>query len=442
METSRPTRKSQVGVWGGGYLGYTFALRLQQADIPSRVWVQDEVVAAGLRQGTFPGKDLEFAWSRTGSLPQLDRNLVDVTISDRAMFDEFLPVHIVALPNRPHATRGGVRLWEDIADFIRRHLPEGERIDVILAALPVPGDTEAFLRRLGPAADRVRVATAFRTDWLMEDFIQGSPRIPVSMGDDVAPMLGPLFSRLGLKTHRIGSHYEAEVFSVVLNGLEYLASAYVNQMAIAHPGCNFQRIGERLLEHVRPGSCRPSLGVGGRKAMVGLEYAIDGSIYSGMLGLLNEAQKFSMSLPIMYADYLSRHLVRRVGILGITPQPDLLDLALSPSLVLAEALMGRNIEVYVHDPHYSHEAVQESLAGVRQLNMNTLADGGLFDGLDAVVLMTPHRFYREFTQADIDALFNGAVGILIDNWGGWSRMRFDPSVSYHAVGDGTMDVLG
>ena len=439
MQWQPVAKKSQIAVWGGGYLGYGFALKLQQQGITPRIWVQTEAARESLLQKTFPPTSLKFAWSRSGTIPSLDLDFCDLVVAPQDMFTPSVSIHIIAIPNRP--TQQNERVWMRIAGFLREYLPGKDQTTVILAATPVPGDTEAFIRQMGEESSQTRVATAFRTDWFLEDFIYGNVAIPVGGDDQAVAVAEELFGRLKLKTYRVGSHYEAEVFSVSVNSLEYLVAAFVNQMSMAHPACKFHLFADLLWERLRSASFCPSLGVGGRKTMLGLESLFQGTPYSDTLGILKEAQTFSMSLPILYADWLSRRNVRRVGILGITPQPDNVDLSLSPSLVLGEALLKRNIQVYIHDPYYNSEAIAQSLIDAEKLTFDDLREGSVFEKCDAIFIMTPHRFYLEFTQDDIDNMFNGKIGFVIDNGGIWSHMQFSNDVAYHVIGRGTLDVL-
>lgn len=441
MKSRLVRKQGRIAVWGTGYLGYTFVLKLQQHGFASRIWAPDDGDLALLREGDFPPKDVQFAWSRSGAVPALDPARFDIASDPAAMFDASIAVHVLALPNRPVLSGETFKLWEQVAGYAARYLPEGRRIAMILTAAPVPGDTEAFIHALGDAAGRVKVATAFRTDWLMEDFLYGEARIALGGTGGAAAHAEDLLDQLGVRTHRVGTVYEAEVLAASLNSLRYLVSAYVNQLTMAYPRNNFRAFADSLHASLSPSVFQPTLGLGGRRAMVGLEYLARGSRYSETLSILSEAQASSASMLITYADYLSRRKVSRVAILGITPQPDNRDLSLSPSLVLAEALMDNGVEVYVHDPLYAHAGIVASLPGVKELSMEDLRAGTVLGPGDAVMLMTPHRFYLEFTQDDIDRMFNGRISLLVDNGGAWSNFEFSGITSYHAVGDGSLDIL-
>ena len=182
------------------------------------------------------------------------------------------------------------------------------------------------------------------------------------------------------------------------------------------------------------------MGVGGKRMMTGLEFLFRGSDYNNLLSILKEAQAFNLSSILFFADFMARCGTGRAGILGITPQPDNLDLAYSPSLLLSEALMQRGIEVLVHDPYFDFETVKQLLPGVQHLDLKAMADSPQLGRQDALVLMTPHRFYLEFTQSDIDERIAGKAGIVIDNTGIWSQLTFSGETRYYFVGDGTLNI--
>jgi hypothetical protein len=116
------------------------------------------------------------------------------------------------------------------------------------------------------------------------------------------------------------------------------------------------------------------------------------------------------------------------------------DLALAPSLVLGEALLKNGIEAFVHDPLFAPEIIPSFVSGLRPLDLDAIREKNGFCPEDALILMTPHRYYLEFTQKDIDNKIDGKVGLILDNTGAWGHFRFSPSTQYHVVGGGTLDI--
>ena len=430
----------KVAVWGIGYLGYTTLLRCHHHGLTTHIWTVDGQHLEDLQQGNYPSKNLQIAWSGIGSVPQASRQRMVFAHSAAELLFQDLPVHLIALPNHPAAENSGRLFWHEIAEGFKTYAPKDQEYLVLMASAPIPGETEAFIEALGGARKRVRVVNAFRSDWVLEDYIYRPRPQPLGGREKDLPLAEAFLERIGVETFRIGSHHDAEVYQACMSGLQCLSSAFVSQFSFAYPDNNIRRIANAVFKNCDLSKTIPAMGVGGKQMMTGLEYLFRGSRYNNLLSILKEAQAFNMSSILSFADFLARREVEKVGILGITCQADNLDLAFSPSLLLAEALMQRGIRVFVHDPYFDFETVQELLPGVHHLALETMAIAPPLGSDGAVVLMTPHRFYLEFTQSDIDEKINGKAGIVIDNTGTWQHLKFRGKTQYYSVGDGSLNI--
>lgn len=430
----------EIAVWGVGYLGYTTLLRCHRFGLATHVWAPEAQHLQAMSQGLYPGRELQIAWSEVGSVPPASLEQVSFAQTPEALLAKNLPVHVVALPNHGARSDTGDRVWETIAGHFYRHAPRDRKTLVLLVSAPVPGDSQSFVSALADLGPHLRVVTAFRSDWVVEDYLY-RPR-PQALGGDSDDLVRAqaFLNRIGTETFSIGSFHDAEVYQVLMSSFQCLASAFVSQFAFAYPENPGSRIASAVLANCDLSRVRPAIGVGGKQMMTGLEFLFRGSSYNDLLSILKEAQAFNLSSILSWADFLGRRGVGRVGILGITPQPDNRDLAYSPSLLLAEALMRRKMGVFVHDPHFTFDTVHQLLPGVRHLAVETMDRSPLFGPQDAMVLMTPHRFYSKFTQRDIDEKIAGRAGLVIDNTGAWRHLTFSRGTRYHFVGDGTLNI--
>ena len=432
----------RVAVWGIGYLGYTTLLRCHRFGLKTHVWAPEHEHLQFLRQGAYPPREIQTAWSEIGSVPAVDLRQVLVCDTPEEILDNDIPVHIVALPNTTAKGENGHRVWHEIARVLRRHASKARPMLILLMSAPIPGDTALFQRALGDAGRWARVVSAFRSDWVVEDYLY-RPVIQALGGDDDALKWGAAFlDRLEVDTFRIGSYHDAEVYQAALCSFDCLASAFANQLSFAYPDNDIRRISAAVLRNCQLRRIRPTIGIGGEQVMTGVEHLFRGSDYNELLSIMKEAQAFNLSSILSYADFLARRGVRRVGILGITPQPDNRNLAYSPSLLLAEALMKRRMAVFVHDPYFTNTTIQELLSGVAHLRLDDSATAWPLGAGDAVVLMTPHRHYREISQADMERCICRNPGIVLDNTGLWQRFTFPLHTHYHFVGSGTVNING
>lgn len=430
-------KTGKVAVWGIGYLGYTTLLRLQRAGIATRVWAYEAHNMEELRAGTYPGKELQFAWSEMGIVPPLMLDAIEFAKTPEELFSPDVALHLIALPNRINQPGQVEKVWDGIAGFFKRAASrDGRRLTVLLTAASVPGDVDRFVSLVD--SPNVCVVSVFRSDWVLEEYLYKSQRQAVGGTEDGVAVAREFLKELGITSFAVGSHADAEVYQACASSLNYVISAYVNQFGLAYPKSDLRRIAEAAIANSRFSWVRPVIGLGGRQMLNSVEFSLMGSKYDHQLSILKEAQAFSLSLIMCYADFLVRCGAKRVAILGITPQPDNTDLTLSPSVLLAEALTVRGISVSVHDPLLSRSAVSKVLPGTGWLELGSLQSPAA--DLDALVLMTPHRHYLGLTQREIGAWINGRVRLVIDNTGAWKNFSFSGGTQYHLVGDGTLDI--
>jgi len=430
----------RIAVWGIGYLGYTTMARCQRFGLLTDVWAPEQRHLMGLEQGHYPGRELQIAWSDFGTVPGLSLQATSMADSPESLLSRDIPVHVLALPNHADPQNRDQGIWRTIADAFCRHAPRDRKILVLLTSAPVPGDTGLFVERLGDLGENVRVVAAFRSDWMVEDYLC-RPQ-PQALGGDAQDQAAAaaFLQRIGIPSFSIGTYHDAEVYQAFMSSFRCLASAFVSQFAFAYPNNPVNRIASAALACCDLSRVRPTIGFGGKQMMTGIEHLFRGSSYNDLLTLVKEAQAFNLSSILFYADMLARRGSGRVGILGITPQPDNLDLAFSPSILLAEALLKRGLTVYVHDPHFAYNTIEELMPGVRHLDLDKPQQRPVFEGRDAIVLMTPHRYYLAFTQQDIDRHVCGQAGLVLDNTGAWQHLKFSKDTRYHFIGSGALDI--
>lgn len=430
-----------VGLWGIGYLGYTTLIRLQYRGLLAKVWGPNPQQLQDLREGRYPTKEFMEAWSNLGYLPSIHPHHFEIAQDPEKMFSPNIATHIIAHPNI-NLAEGGKKVWPRIAGFFKKHNSFESDVLVILTSAGTPGDVNEFICGLGNAKKHVHVATAFRTDWFAEKFLQEDPFQIVGSEKKDAAMVLAFLERLGIIGRRVGSTQTAEIFHAFDASLKYVVSTFLNQFSFAYSDFDLREIAKFWFENHDFGGIKPSLGIGGRQTLAGIEAAFDGSSHGDALSILKEANSFNFSIPLHYAEFFKRMGVKKAGILGITPGADNpCDLALSPSLIFGEALQKKGIQVFLHDPNFSGSDLLSLLPNSELLDLDNLKEKNGFSQKDALVLMTPHHLYREFTQREIDQKFNGKIGILIDNTGIWKDFHFSGNIKFRVVGSGFLDLF-
>lgn len=420
-----------VANWGAGYLGYTSALQLQQQGF--RVHLYDfnkPDLAEHVRTGRYPLIDQSRVWTKDVQTPALNPDLVTVCTDPMDMFD--CPVHIITYPMH---LADGTKLYEHILGYFLSNVARLEDCLILFTATQTPGSTERyFIRPLLDAGAQCSFACALRSDWRLEEFLSRKDVRPIAGWDTMAYAKAEIFmSLLGVPTTRIMSIKAAEVYECAKNALNYTVAAFVNQLALAYPDVDVRNISRLLASNIIMGEVEPSVGNVGHKIANSIDHLLAGISGTNALSTLHEAQSTNIASILFYADIAKREGTRSVAILGLAAPDSLRDVALSPSIILAEYLHRRGVEVVINDPNFSSDEIKTILPFAKVLDI-----GRQKVASDAVFLMKSLEEYRAFTLHDLLAKGIGTARLIIDNTGLFRDYEFAPGTRYHVPGDGSI----
>ena len=152
----------------------------------------------------------------------------------------------------------------------------------------------------------------------------------------------------------------------------------------------------------------PGVGVGGHCAPVYPYFLIKNASDLGVdLILAKNARNINDAMPEYTVNLLVKELKdldgKNVLVLGLAYRKGVKETFLSPSLSVIENLKSLKANVYVHDPLFSKEEIEEfdvEFADLRDL-----------DALDAVILVTNHR---EYENLDLKNLKEKGVKVIVD----------------------------
>jgi UDP-N-acetyl-D-mannosaminuronate dehydrogenase len=427
-------KKKTVAIWGFGYLGYTAALRMQAHGFRVRVFDFDPTRFTAFEKGEYPGAQRLAHWSLRGAVPNLNRDQLQFCSAPEPMFEDGVP-QLVAFPIVDKGKTKGMNLAQLVDFFKKSATPETL---VMFQSMGVPGRIdEQFCRPLESAGVRCHVGTAFRSDWVVEEFERPkSPQVIAGNGPASLIALRRFFDYLQTPVEELGSIKEAEVYENAKNALAYTATALINQMALGYPGVDFQKIARLLVERADLSGCRLSIGPGGYRMPFSVDALLAGSAQPECFSMLKEAEAVNFSTVLSYSEYLARKGYKALLILGVAGGESERDLiAISPSLALAETMHRRGLKVFVNDPDYSREALKKLLPSWEPVTLESLPQE-----IDAVLVMSDHVQYRILTQEKVDALFHPNIKLVIDNAGLFAHYRFRHA-AYHRVGDGAINFL-
>ncbi len=426
--------KRCVSVWGMGYLGYTILLRLQSKGFLSDIYDFDAGRLDGLKNGFYPAKEHMETWSEKGEVPTIDLSKISVPEDTESMFQN--SVHIISFPGKgeAHQRNSLMDLSECFLD--NRKMADGSL--VLFQSAETPDDIKKhFIEPLKKYNLDCSIATIFRTDWSMEEFLF-SKRKQVISGIDAESVVKTKFLlyMLDMEYHMLSSIKEAEIYECARKSLHHIVATFVNQLAFAYSDTDIRRMTGLLLKEIQLDDIQPGVGPIDYKSASAVAHLLEGSRNPKRLTIVGEAEHANLSALLNYAEIIKRHSAKKVFILGISEKGDQKDVRLSPSLILAEHLLKRGVSLSLHDPYYSSEEINRLLSGADYLDVKLLSPD-----IDCIVMMTAHRFYRYMTQEDIDYMGISSVKIIIDNTGLWKDFKFSPDSLYHIPGDGNLKRL-
>ena len=433
-------RKSKsVAVWGLGYLGYTTILELQEHGFSITVHDLHDEPMECLVSGRYPLPDVAKSWSDTGYTPPVDFSTVTVARDPVDMFQD-AAVHLVAIPlgYSPTENRLGY-----LAEQFAKGIPTGGKPQtVVFLSAHVPGNIDRhfvdLLESKGVKDGRdVYVGTAFRSDWVVEEFLQARPPQVVGANQpESLEAVATLYEVLGREVERVPSIREAEVLENARRSFRFAATGFVNQLSLCYRDVNMKRLARLLMSGVSVTDCGPNMGAGGYKEPFAVQNLLDGADSSKYFKVLIESQSVNYTMPIYYAQALMRAGVGRVALLGLTFTTNRRDLTLSPAVSLAKCLMQGGVKVLVNEPVLDTEILSDIVPGAEVCGVEEAMANA-----EALVLMTNHRAYRAISEAFVLEHSGSDLRFVLDNTGLWSRFQFPKSVSYHEVGDGTLNLI-
>jgi UDP-N-acetyl-D-mannosaminuronate dehydrogenase len=420
----------RISVWGIGYLGYTWLLRLQSKGFVSDIYDASSDRIEALMSGAYPTKLQKDAWSSRGEMQSLDLSKITADDSLDHMFEN--NVHIISFPGK--AESGSGNRLEDLSKHFLHHKEKVRDSLVIFQCAETPGDIERyFINELKKNEVECSFSTAFRTDWTIEEFLHSDKKRRVVAGYDSESLykVKYFFKIFGIGCTALSSIKEAEIYESSRKALQYTVSSFINQLALAYPETNIRQAGQYILNDSHFEDMRLSIGNVNYKAASAIRHLLDGSKYPSFLKQLHDAETSNIYSLINYSELICSQGVRSVTILGVSVQCDLKDIRLSPALVLAELLLKAGIEVAIHDPYFTADEITDFLEGVRYYDITK-------DPLqsECVILIADHQSYRFLTQNDLDRVGISSAKIIIDNAGLWEAFDFSKDSLYHIPGDG------
>ena len=416
-------KTKNISIWGIGYLGYTTILRLQDNGFYSTVYDFNIQRLDNLLDGSYPNKEQLNSWSKSGKIPSINLKNIEIVKDNTLLFNN--KIHIISFPNT-----GNFNYLELVNIFIENKDKLEDSL-VIFQSAGVPKSIEKeFCKILEKEDISIEVSTVFRSDWTVEAFFNKDIKRRISSNNQDAVNKTDIFLELlGLDTIKLGNIEEAEVYENTKNALNYTMVAFFNQLSLAYPNININKLSKELLKDINFNNL--SLGVSSvdYKSEQSIENILRGS--SGdFLTILQESNNTNISFLFYYVNLLKNKNINSVTILGLSSYNNMKDLRFSPSVMLAEYLNKENIKVYVYDENFTKDELLDILPNCEFININNQIINS-----DAVFIMSLSNEYKFFTQDKIDETGLIKIKYLLDNTGFFKKFSYSNDTIYHQLCD-------
>ncbi|WP_321491564.1 UDP binding domain-containing protein [uncultured Desulfobacter sp.] len=420
----------KVSVWGGGYLGYSYIIRLQKAGFMVNWFDFGGNPIIGILDGSFPSKVQKESWSSSGDLPQIDIDRVKICKDACEMFDSVL--HIISFPALENRQQN--RLIQ-MRQIIMENL---ERLDsplFLFQSAEVPRTIEnSFIKAIEKEKCDCYYASAFRSDWTIEEFLTNSS-VQIVSGYNPASIEKAkyFFGLMGMNCEILSSIEEAEIYENARKAAHFILSAFLNQMSLSYPAIDIRKMTQLLIKNIGEQKDLLNIGALQYKIASSIDHLVAGIKAENHLSILKDAEAGNISILFKYADLIKKKGAKTVCIFGISAKNTYKDIRFSPSVILSEYLHKSGMEVFIDDPCYDEGELISVLPFAQYFNINT-------DKMvsDALFIFRDHGDYRFLSQKDIEEKGISNTKVVIDDVGLFKDFKFSEKTLYHIPGDGNL----
>lgn len=426
-------KNKTISVWGGGYLGYTTTIRLQSAGFIVNLFDFSSSRICGLKDGSFPNKAQKELWSSRGELPFVNSSRLNICTEASQMFNSEL--HIISFPA---IETKGQNLLVELEQIVTENMGRLDAPLFLFQSAEIPGTIEnSFIERIEKKGIDWSYASAFRSDWTVEEYIANSKvQVLAGYNEKSLEKAQKIFDLLKINYVVLSSIEEAEIFENAQKSVKFILSAFFNQLSLSYPSIDIRKMTKLLIDNIN--NRDNLLNIGSLKYQIAnsIEHLMSGITAENYLSILKDAESGNISILFKYADLIKKKGITKVCILGISSKDTYKDIRFSPSVILAEYLNKCGITVSIDDPHYDKDDILGIFPFARYFNIDT-------DKLDseALFIFREHDNYRFLSQRDIDEKGISSAQIVIDDVGIFRNFKFGEQTIYHIPGDGNLSKL-
>lgn len=423
----------RISIWGIGYLGYTTILRLQSKGFTINCSTFDKDVQQDIYADKYPYEYMKQTWSLNNDLPKINLEKILFCTDFEAMFET--EVHVIALP--AFGESGKPEAYHKLVEIFSAHAKKLKHSLVLFQSAEKIGTVDDyFIKPLQKKGVNCHFASAFRSDWNLEEFLIGNEtRILAANNKASLHLASEFFEIMEVKYKTLQGIKEAEIYENAKNCLKYTTEAFFTQLSLAYPDINLNEVSSLIVSNLDLSTKRTGLNLLNHKNILHVNNIL-AAPRGDYLSIIKETQAVNMTTVLFYADILKQKKIASATIMGISVEGAQKDIRASAAVLCAEYMNSIGMKVFVHDPYFTEEEIRSIMPFSTITSLHNKAEL-----TQAYIMMSSNPVYGYFTQKDIEknGLFDAKI--IIDGTGILKHLSFSKDTLYHQVGDGELKAL-
>lgn len=430
-------RKSKIGVWGGGFIGFSTAAYFAKAGANALVMDVNPRRVENINRGVVDIDGLQ-EWLGFKIAPLIKKGGIKAVSDHQAMLDGSILVHFIAIPTEKDG-RPFFPYLEDVISKIAqlpKPDPKAPLPLVIIESTLTPGTTDKVVIPLLEARGKklgrdLLLGVAPRRDWFVDGTksLKDLDRVFGGQSPEAAVAMKQVLSMVCDRLHQASTHRTSEMVKSFENAYRHMEITLANQLSLAYPDENIREALKLVGTKWNIGTFYPGFGVGGYCIPLSSRYVLAGAKRPEELTILSDTIRTDDLINRLIARSLAARGAKKVGVLGLAYKANLKVSILSPTLPFLDELKKLGIEAKLCDPLFSDDEIRK-IAGVEPFAYPAV---GEFDAIAAIV------DHAAFKKRAGDLFKNlRQCRFVLDNLGMWKDRAAEFSkrgIEYHVSGD-------
>tara|TARA_B100000900_G_C20573184_1_gene714179 strand:+ start:457 stop:1779 length:1323 start_codon:yes stop_codon:yes gene_type:complete len=428
------TGKSQIAVWGSGYIGLSTMAFFSKNKIKCVGYDIDEKKVQTINSGKLPISELK-DWFGFDIKSSVKKKYLKATNDHNIFYKDSFNVHFIAIPTE----KNGKPFFDILFNVLKKLIKIIKKKNkikpvIIIESTLTPQCSEKkiipFFKKhnVVPKEDFI-YGVAPRRDWFVEGTksLVDIDRVFGSTDAISSKIIKDILSIVCKNLHEATSHKVSEMVKSIENAYRHMEITLANQLSLAYPNENMREVLKLVGTKWNVGTYHPGFGTGGYCIPLSSQYVLKEVKDKSKLTLLRETIKTDTNINILIAKSLIKKGYKNVGVLGLSYKGNLKVDILSPVIPFIKYLKSKGISVNLFDPYYSNEEIKR-IVGVKSFKFPQ--DLSKFD---CIVVSIDHKEFKTNMKRITKHLSN--CKYILDNMKVWEKISFPKHITYKISGE-------